>query len=138
MDQTIEVTVNKDTQTAGGTTKFSLNQSAVKRYYITAEHRSGFLRKLRDMTGSDKSDVSHGELRKPRIMKDEQAVESVVTLFESWVNPFSAPQQLVSVSTARAAPAEVGKDLMRAHDVGEAAYAAFKAQKVRNKHQTFP
>lgn len=42
VDQTTEVTVNKDTQTPGGTTKFSLKPAAVKRYYITTEYRSAF------------------------------------------------------------------------------------------------
>jgi hypothetical protein len=62
VDQTIEVTVNKDTQTAGGTMKFTLKQSAMKRYYLTAEHRSSFLRQLRNMIKSGKSDTRHGEL----------------------------------------------------------------------------
>ena len=43
VDQTIEVTVNKDTQTPGGTSGFSLKAGAIKRYYITAEYRSEFL-----------------------------------------------------------------------------------------------
>lgn len=43
IDQTIEMTVNKDTQTVGGTTGFSLNTGAIKRYYLTAEYRSCFL-----------------------------------------------------------------------------------------------
>ena len=43
VDQTTEVTVNKDTQTPGGTARFSLKAGAIKRYYITFEHRSAFL-----------------------------------------------------------------------------------------------
>ena len=35
MDQTIEETVNKDTQTPGGTKGFSLKHGAVARYYVT-------------------------------------------------------------------------------------------------------
>ena len=62
VDQTIEVTVNRDTQTCAGTTTFSLQESAVKLDYINAEHRSGFLRKLRKSTGHDNSDGNHGEL----------------------------------------------------------------------------
>ena len=37
VDQTIEETVNKDTQTPGGTKGFSLNPGAVTRYYLTSE-----------------------------------------------------------------------------------------------------
>ena len=49
VDQTTEVTVNRDTQTVGGTTKFSLKSGAVSKYYLMAEHRSAFLTKLRNM-----------------------------------------------------------------------------------------
>ena len=36
VDQTIEETVNKDTQTPGGTKGFSLKPAALSRYYLTA------------------------------------------------------------------------------------------------------
>ena len=39
-DQAIEETINKDTQTAGGTKGFSPKRAAVKRHYLTAEYRS--------------------------------------------------------------------------------------------------
>ena len=40
VDQAIEETVNKDTQTAGGTKGFSLKPAALQRYYLTAEYRT--------------------------------------------------------------------------------------------------
>jgi hypothetical protein len=43
VDQTMESMVNKDTQNPGGTTRFSLNAAAVSQYYLTPEHRVGFL-----------------------------------------------------------------------------------------------
>jgi hypothetical protein len=46
VDPIIE-TVNKDTQTSGMTRGFSLNQGAVSKYYLTAEHRTEALRQLR-------------------------------------------------------------------------------------------
>lgn len=44
VDQAIEETVNKDTQTAGGTKGFSLKSGVVTRYYLTAEYRRMYLR----------------------------------------------------------------------------------------------
>ena len=44
VDQTLEETVKKDTQTAGGTKGFSLKPGAVARYYLTSEYRSMYLR----------------------------------------------------------------------------------------------
>ena len=52
VDQTIEETANKDTQTAGGTRGFSLKPATVRRYYmyLTAEFRATCLKQLRLMT----------------------------------------------------------------------------------------
>ena len=36
VDQTLEETINRDTQTAGGTKGFSLHQGAVSRHHLTA------------------------------------------------------------------------------------------------------
>ncbi len=55
VDQTIEVTVNKDTQTPGGTKGFSLKPGAVSQYYLTSEYNSSYLRQLRNMLGRDSS-----------------------------------------------------------------------------------
>ena len=49
VDQTIEETVNKDTQTNGGTKGFSLKPAAISKYYLTAEYRSTSLKQLRDL-----------------------------------------------------------------------------------------
>lgn len=93
VDQAIEVTVNKDTQTPGGTSRFSLKAGAVRRYYPAAEHRSAFLGQLREMLQGNKSKLSHSELQSPRIHKDEDAVSAVVSLIQGWINPFDGIYQ---------------------------------------------
>ena len=50
VDQACKETVNKDTQTAGGTKGFSLKAGAVSKYYLIAEYRSIFLRLMTDIT----------------------------------------------------------------------------------------
>ena len=105
LNQTIEVTVNK-TQTACGTTKFNYKSGAVMKYYITAEHRSAFLGHLKDVVQDTKSDFNHAKPNEPRIEKNENVVSEDVHLFKSWVNPFAGEQDLVSISTACAAPPE--------------------------------
>ena len=69
VDQTIEETVNKDTQTAGGTKGFSLKPGAVRKYYITQ-----YLRLLR-VTGGSCSKLTHPDLQPERQKKDEKDVE---------------------------------------------------------------
>ena len=48
-DQTIEETLNKDTQTPGGTEGFSLEPATLTKYYINAEYRSTCVRQLRSI-----------------------------------------------------------------------------------------
>ena len=79
-DQAIEETVNKDTQTAGGTKGFSLKPGAVTKYYLTAEYRSMYLRQMRDLIGLGMSKLSHPDLQSPRINKDEADVQSLIDL----------------------------------------------------------
>ena len=133
VDQTIEETINKDTQTPGGTKGFSLKPVAVAPYYMTSEYRSTFLRQSRSMVHVDQHDYfSHPDIRFPRIRKDEADIQSLIQLMDSsWLNPFNPDQdELVSISTATVTPAEVAKDLLESHKIGEEAYQAFKKKNV--------
>jgi len=130
VDQTTEVTVNKDTQTPGGTARFSLKAGAIKRHYITAEYRSAFLGHLRDMVHGNQSELKHADLHQPRIIKDEETVSTVVNLIQAWVNPFSEKQDLISISTAKSAHRDIFSDLMKACDIGEQSYATFKNERL--------
>ena len=83
VDQATEVTVNEDTKTTGGVTKFSLKTGAVTRFCMTAEYRYSFLGQLRDMIQLKRPSYHHNELQTPRILKDEKAVIAVESLIES-------------------------------------------------------
>lgn len=43
-DKVIEMTINKDTKTLGGTTGFSMNIGAVKRWEVNGSYRAEFVR----------------------------------------------------------------------------------------------
>ena len=129
VDQATDVTVNKDTQTPGGTARFSLKAGAIKRYYITSEYRSAFLGQLRDMVQGNRSNVCHTELQRPRIHKDEYAVPSVVGLIKYWVNQFKEKHDLISIYTAKTAPRDTASDLLKANEIDELAYASFKGER---------
>ena len=131
MDQTIEGTANKDTQTAGGTKGFSLKAGAVSRYYLTAEYRSICIRNLRDMINLHSPGISHADLEPSRMRKDETNVKSIGdTLDKNWANPFSVPNELVSLSTSSVAPESVQQDLLNAKKQGEHAYKAFRMERL--------
>ena len=72
VDQAVEETVNRDTQTPGGTKVFSLKPNAVHRYYQTAEYRSSYLRQLRETLGLGRRQFTHPDLRQSRVRRDER------------------------------------------------------------------
>ena len=69
--------------------------------------------------------VSHADLGKARIKKDESDVACLVDLMENnWTNPFgSDPSDLVSISTGAVATSEVSTGLLTAHKQGEETYS---------------
>ncbi len=129
VDKTTEVTINKDTQTPGGTARFSLKAGAIKWYYMTAEHCSAFLGQIRQIALGKTSELHHAELRQTRIKKDEEAVSAVVQLIQGWINPFTENQDLVSISTAKIAPRDITSDLMKAHSTREKCYSTFRSER---------
>ena len=135
VDQTIEETVNRDTQTAGGTQGFSLNRAAVERYYLTSVYRSMYLRQLRQMVGRGMSHLSHPDLHMPRLTRDEADVQSIVQLLEDdWTNPFDPNEcEFVSISTGTLAPPDVARDILDAHKIGMAAYEEFKRDRLEDE-----
>ena len=132
VDQACEETVNKDTQTAGGTKGFSLKPRALSKYYLTAEYRSIFMRQLKEMVHLTHSDAKHTDLQSSRIERDEADVRSLLLMLEStWINPFNNEQQeLVCLSTGKAATNEIENDLQQAKDIGEKAYKSFSAERL--------
>ncbi|KAL8580891.1 hypothetical protein ACOMHN_039591 [Nucella lapillus] len=114
VDQTTEVTVNRDTQTVGGTTKFSLKPGAVSKYYLTAEYRSAFLTKLRNMVQHNRRGTDHPNLQKSRLQKDEELVTSVEETLANWANPFKCNTDLMNIASGTVASKEIA-DISRMH-----------------------
>ena len=136
VDQTLEETLNKDTQTPGGTKGFSLNPGAVRRYYLNAEFRSTYLRQIRYMTSLCSSRLNHADLQPTRILKDEVDVQSLIDLLQnSWINPFRQDQDaLVNIATGTQAPDDVTNDLLNAKKTGEQAYKEFKRDRLEKDY----
>ena len=61
VDQTVDVTFNKDTKTTGIVTRFILKTGAVNRFYLTAKYRCAFLDQLRSLV--QQSDLNFTTMR---------------------------------------------------------------------------
>lgn len=124
VDQVIEQTVNRDTQTARGTRNFSLNASAVSRYYLTAEFRAMALSEIKKITtfqGNDRSVLTHADLKAARTKKDLENVLSLVSLVKNdWTNPFElGVSNIVHISSGDSLSDEVSKELIGSKLNGE-------------------
>ena len=134
VDQTCEETVNKDTQTSGGTKGFSLRLYAVSKFDLVAEYRSTFLRQLKDMLHISRSSSQHKDLQPIRITRDESDVKSITSILQNtWRNPFNPDlQDLVCLLTGKAATPDMEHDLLQAKDIGETAYKAFREKRLQS------
>ena len=136
VDQTCEETINKDTQTPGGTKRFSLKPGAVSKYYLVVEYRSISMRQFKEMLHlGTPTTFQHTDLQASRIARDKEDVQSLkMSMLEgSWINPFKSEQQdLVRLSTGKRATPEIEKDLLQAEALGEKAYKTFRKDRLQS------
>ena len=83
----------------------------------------------------DSSSSKHNDLQRSRITRDKTDVKNIISLLQdTWLNPFNPDlQDLVCLSTGKVASSEVEDDLLRAKEVGEEAYKAFREQSLAKK-----
>ena len=119
VDQTVEQTVNKSTNTKGGIIGFSLKKGSVQRWLITARERASSSLKLKEMIGlnTNKDDI-HKEFRAPRLAEDENDVERAMSVIKGWVDPFDGPEELVCISSGVTVSPEIKQDLFGAERAG--------------------
>ena len=74
-DKVIEMTLNKDTKTAGGCTGFSTNINAIKRWEINVTYRAALRTCFHNHLDYQPQRFKHPDLYPSRIKKDEDAVQ---------------------------------------------------------------
>ena len=78
------------------------------------------------------SSPKHNDLHRSRITRDETDVKNIISLLQdTWLNPFNPDlQDLVCLSAGKVASSEAQDDLLRAKDVCEELYKAFREQRL--------
>ena len=104
IDMTIEQTINRNTKTRGGKIGFSRSSRAVQKWIATAQQRAEMTRNCWQMAGEAASkERLHKDAGRARMKQDEADVLAIVTIFESWGNPFTLCYSgLVNISTGKA------------------------------------
>ena len=130
VDQTIEQTVNKNAKSKGGIIGFSLKQGAVQRWLMTAHERAAVIDKCRSMTGLTAQTTTHKDESCLRIAQDEQDVQKVKQVIESWVNPFLPSEDMSSLASGYIAGEVTKKDMLKARDTGNTALQNFCRERI--------
>ena len=139
MDQTIEETINKDTQTAGFTKGFNTKTNAATKYYMTANDRASYVRQLRPMMSNKNYKFTHLDMTKGRITRDERDVKSLYNmLMETWKNPFEFTSEIMCcISTGVIPSDEASADMCDAKGKGESVCQQFITERLEERSISF-
>ena len=115
VDQTIELTLNRNTKTKGGVIGFSLKKGTVQRWMLTAHARASFVNRCREMASSHPQDEikGHKESGLVRKRRDEEDVQKVMEMISQWRNPFETADDLVSLRSGSIASSALKEDLLK-------------------------
>ena len=132
MDQTIEETINKDTQIPGGTRGFSMKKGAVSKHYITADYRASCVWQMRYFVNRQRLRIKHSDLSRPRIHRDEEDMKSLLEMFQNiWQNPFSKKSlDLCNMSTGAIVEPELISDVLNAREKGKETCEQFISERL--------
>ena len=94
-DKVIEMTLNKDTKTAGGCTGFSTNLSAVKRWEINAAYRANLRTCIHKHLNYQPQNCKHPDLNPSLILKGEADAQKILsTISNTFIDPLALQPQL--------------------------------------------
>ena len=117
-DKCIEMTINKDTKTPGGTTGFSTNPNSIIRWSINATFRAELRKKLHEFVNYRKQRFSHKDLNPSRINKDKKDVKAILDILSNtFIEPLSE-NPLLCISSGLLATDEVASDIKHALSTG--------------------
>jgi len=133
-DQTIEVTINKDTKTQGAIIGISLKPGAVFKWMVLRADRAEYSRQCEELAGSTPTNDSttHKDAGKKCMQDDEAVVQRIAGVVENWIDPFQSDEQLCHFASGLVATEEMKTDLLNAHDKGLEALRSFADQTLGN------
>ena len=131
--------VNKMGKVAGGLVGITRCESARNRWGLTYIDKARQVEDTRDMFGitGDEDDVSHKELGKIRLKRDESDVKSLVSTFERLEVFSKDSEELVCLTTGDIASKVIVKDMQDAEMVGKQVIQTFVTERLVEKKISF-
>ncbi|KAL8571746.1 hypothetical protein ACOMHN_060831 [Nucella lapillus] len=130
-DQAMEH-VNKTGKVAGGLVGITKTDTARDRWSLTPSARSQLAKDTKAMFGlssaadeDDEHDCAHKDLGKKRLKQDQDDLQKLINLFQTF-NPFAHPSpDLISLTTCDVASDVVKHDLLTAEETGKEVISEF-------------
>ena len=118
-DQTIEVTINRDTKTSGGLIGKTLRHESVNQWIWTAADKAQFYQCSKDLSGMRRAGVeTHKDGSTARVKHDEEIVQKVMATVKNLVDPFTHQEVITHVASGKHATPGIETDLLTAGQVG--------------------
>ena len=133
VDLTIEQTVKRHAKPRGGIIGFSRKYPAYFRWRTTRHARADYVETKLEMAGMTCSeDTAHKDLRPSEIRRGEEYLQTLITAFHNFINPFEVEvnKDLFCISSGARAPDEIANDILNAEAVGKAAFKSFTQKKL--------
>ena len=131
-DMVIEMTLNKDTKTPGGTTGFSTNVNGVHRWEINAGYRADLQNCFHEHINYKSELYKHKDLSPSRIQNDESDVSSVIIVLTETFIPSLSETKLLSISTGIEVPVSTANEIIGAEKKGEELMAKFIKERLKD------
>ena len=138
-DQTIEVTINKDTKVRGGLVGKTLRRDTTNKWIWTAADRATYFQSCKDLCGQGSaSSRGHPDGSVARIKQDERAIQKIVETVNDLVNPFIHHEVITHIASGKYATPSIEHDLLEAKSKGCKVVENFVLQRLdSNGHISF-
>ena len=77
------------------------------------------------------------EFRAPRLAKNENDIERVMSVTKGWVNPFDGPEELVCISSGVTVSPDIKQDLLGAERSGDTLVTEFLKDRIASNNVSF-
>ena len=136
-DQTIEVTINKDTKTSGGLIGKTLRHASVNKWIWTAADKATYYQCSKDLCSmGEGGSTTHKDGGATRVARDEEKVQRIVQTVTNLVDPFKEHKVITHISSGKHASLSIEKDLLSAGQIGLKAVHSFATERLSPDGET--
>ena len=134
-DQSIEQTYNREQKCAGSIVGYSTSEGTVQRWVLTSHVAAKCQSKMEEFLGMSEAKCVTKDLRKKRILHDEECVVRSYDLIKELGTPFKENPCLVHLGSGLQCSPEIQDDMMNAEKKGKEALCNFLEKRIESNEE---